>query len=104
MIDLGREETITLAQAAKLLPRRRGKKVHASTLWRWAKYGVRGRKLDALLTPSGYLTSVEAVARFFASLADLEAGKPVAVEQKAPPQRSWADDVLAEFGVTPCGG
>jgi hypothetical protein len=46
--DPSQEPLLTLAQAARLpwLPRRRfGKKLHISTLWRWASTGVRGVRL-----------------------------------------------------------
>jgi hypothetical protein len=40
-IDVSKDRLITFAEAAGLLPRRRrGRKVHASTLWRWHRYGV----------------------------------------------------------------
>ena len=40
---LGDEELLTFAEAARLLPRRRGgSKVATSTLWRWARRGSRG--------------------------------------------------------------
>jgi hypothetical protein len=43
------DNLITLRQATRLLPRRRGnRRPHFSTVWRWALHGVRGIKLEAI--------------------------------------------------------
>jgi hypothetical protein len=68
-IDPFSEELLTLTEAASFCPRhRRGKKPHASTLYRWATRGSRGVVLDALRTPGGLATTKEALRRFFAEL------------------------------------
>jgi hypothetical protein len=71
-IDLEKEELIGLGAATRYVPRRRGRKVHASTLHRWATRGYRGVLLDAVRTPSGWCTSVKAVQRFLSALANQE--------------------------------
>ncbi len=39
-------ELLSLAQAARILPRlRRGKPIHPTTLWRWSTVGLRGVRL-----------------------------------------------------------
>lgn len=43
------EELIALTDVPKRLPRRRGKKVHYSTVYRWATKGSRGKKLESRL-------------------------------------------------------
>lgn len=67
-IDLA-EEVLSLTDAAKLLPRRRrGKKPHSSTLYRWATVGLRGVTLETLRVGGTLCTSREALQRFFVAL------------------------------------
>lgn len=67
---LQNEELFTLARAA----RKTGLKPppHPSTLWRWARVGVRGVKLEVRKLGGRIVTSVEALDRFGARLAELE--------------------------------
>ena len=68
-IDIAREQLLTLSEAAKLLPRRRGgKKTHSATLYRWASRGLRGCRLKVLQVGGCLCTSVEALQRFFSAL------------------------------------
>lgn len=69
MIDIAAEEVLSLAQAARRLPRRRLERpVSPSTLWRWHRKGVRGVHLEAIRLPSGLVTSVQALQRFVDAL------------------------------------
>ena len=71
MIDLETETPITLSQAAaEQACRRQGKRVSTVTLWRWATRGSGGIILETLQTPSGRITSREAIARFFLALTE----------------------------------
>jgi hypothetical protein len=71
MIDIGSETLLTLSQAASLQAcRRQGKKVSSVTLWRWATRGSGGVILETLRTPSGRVTSVQAIQRFFLALTE----------------------------------
>ena len=68
MFDLGnsRHETpIALADAVQHLPTRRGRKIHHSTIFRWATKGVRGRILETWLVGGVRYTTLEALQRFF---------------------------------------
>lgn len=58
------ERLLPLNEAAEYLPRRSGKKVHYSTLYRWATKGARGRKLETVLVGGVRYTSLEALERF----------------------------------------
>lgn len=58
------EQVLTLAEAAEHLPRVKGRAVHPSALWRWARYGVRGVRLEAMLIGGRFFTTEEAIARF----------------------------------------
>jgi hypothetical protein len=70
MIDLQNETTISLSQAARLLPPfRRGRPVTLSCVLRWVLQGVKtpdGRRirLDALRLGGKWITSMEAIQRF----------------------------------------
>ena len=70
-IDLRKEELITLAEAAKLLPRRRGgKKCSVSCLHRWATRGLRGKRLGVVQVGGVRCTSRQELARFFDALSE----------------------------------
>jgi hypothetical protein len=69
MIDSGSETLLSLAQAADELPRRRrGRKTHISTLFRWSTVGCRGVVLETLQVGGTRCTSREALQRFFERL------------------------------------
>ena len=60
------ETIVSLADAAKELPRRRrGQKTHVSTLFRWTTVGCRGIVLESLQVGGTRCTSREALQRFF---------------------------------------
>jgi hypothetical protein len=67
--DLVTEGLITLTEATRYCPRRRkGRKAHFTTVFRWATRGIRGECLEVIDTPSGLCTSRPALLRFFAKL------------------------------------
>jgi hypothetical protein len=67
------EEIHALAKATKLLPPRRGDRPpHASCLFRWAKNGLRGVRLETIRVGGTLCTSRQALERFFARLAELD--------------------------------
>ena len=69
MIDPDKEDVISLANAAKSLPRRRGNKApHISCLYRWTKSGCKGVILESIQVGGTRCTSREALARFFDAL------------------------------------
>jgi hypothetical protein len=76
MIDSQSEDVITLAQAADGLPRRRrGRKTHVSTIYRWATAGCRGVVLETIQVGATRCTSRQAMQRFFERLsAPVQAG------------------------------
>ncbi len=66
MIDISDEDVLTFKQAADWLPRRRaGRKVAASTLWRWASVGVAGIRLEVIFVGATRCTSKQSLQRFF---------------------------------------
>lgn len=68
-IDLTKEKLISFREAVELLPRRRkGRKVHVATLYRWALHGLRGVRLETLQVGGSRATTIEALQRFFRRL------------------------------------
>lgn len=69
--DPSSETPIPLGQVHKIkwLPlRRRGCKIHTSTVFRWVQQGLRGVRLEALRVGGTLCTSEAALKRFFAKL------------------------------------
>jgi hypothetical protein len=65
------EQIISLSEAAKLLPRRRGgKKTNVATLYRWTNRGLKGIVLDSIQIGGSRCTSREALERFFGQLTE----------------------------------
>lgn len=66
MIDITAEKLLPLSKAAQLLPaRRKGKRPHPATLYRWAAKGIGDVKLEVVRIGCTTCTSVEALQRFF---------------------------------------
>jgi hypothetical protein len=79
MIDTATEHLLTLSQAARSLPNRRGKRgVNVSTVWRWMQRGIRGVRLDSSLIGGIRYTSQEALERFFSAVTAAANGEQVA--------------------------
>jgi hypothetical protein len=75
MIDSASETLISLTDAARSLPRRRrGRKTHVSTVYRWTVSGVHGITLEWLQCGGTRCTSREAMQRFFEALSRRQAG------------------------------
>lgn len=69
MINPQSEKLITLAAAARLIPKRRaGKNCSISTVYRWTLCGCRGAILESLQIGGTRCTSEEALSRFFQEL------------------------------------
>jgi hypothetical protein len=70
VIDITNEDLKPLADAAaEWVPRRRrGRKCHVSTLYRWATAGCRGIRLETIQVGGTCCTSREALQRFFEAL------------------------------------
>jgi hypothetical protein len=65
------ETIVSFADAAKDLPRRRrGRKIHISTFYRWCTVGCRGIVLESLQIGAKRYTSQQALQRFFERLSE----------------------------------
>lgn len=84
MIDLLNEQVLTIPEAAKRLPGRRGKPIHVSTVYRWIQTGVEGIRLEAARMGGTMVTSVEALQRF---LVGLSSGSPTRLNQRPGPRK-----------------
>lgn len=80
---LQNEKIITFGRAAELLPQVNGKRVHSTSVWRWARKGLRGVRLDCLRIGGRFVTSMEAVERFTEALANVPVG-PVDSASRRP--------------------
>ena len=68
-IDANTETLISLSEAARHLPRRRGgKRPHVSCIYRWTTAGCKGVVLESIQIGGTRCTSKEALARFFRRL------------------------------------
>lgn len=70
-------------------PAHHGKKYSVKSLYRWARYGLRGVKLKVLYTTSGAVTSESAV-REFITLIDKE--------RRTPTDTSMTEEEMAAAG------
>jgi hypothetical protein len=71
------ETIIPPAEAAKELPRRRrGRKTHVSTVYRWMTSGCRGIVLESIQVGGTRCTSREALQRFFERLSGSDPDGP----------------------------
>ena len=102
MIDPNSEALISLADAAKSLPRRRrGKRPHLSCIYRWTTVGCRGVVLESIQIGGTRCTSREALARFFGRLTYGNDSTPR--EHRSPARRRRAAEAaereLAREGI-----
>lgn len=106
-IDVFKEEVISLFEAAKRLPRvRNGKKLHLSTLFRWAQRGKRSNdgmqiRLETIQVGGTKCTSLQALQRFFDRLTgDQKVITPPSITQREAQRRQeQAMRELEEAGI-----
>ena len=80
LADLVRgEEPIPLVELphSPLVPRKRGRPVHVSAVFRWASRGLRGHRLETARCGGVLCTTRSAVTRFYASLSCVACGGQV---------------------------
>jgi hypothetical protein len=97
MIDVLREEVISLSAAARLTPRlREDRPVSPSTLWRWGVRGVKGVRLETIKVGGVTATSVEALERFFATL---NGQQPEPETDRGCPSHEAVEQELSSRGI-----
>jgi hypothetical protein len=88
MIDPNTETLLSLTQAAKHLPRRRGgRPVHTSCVYRWTTTGCKGVILESIQIGGTRCTSKEALARFFQRLTHGPTPAPPSIRTPARRER-----------------
>ncbi|MBX9654742.1 DUF1580 domain-containing protein [bacterium] len=96
MIDSTTEQVISLTDAAKRLPARRGgKRPHVSCIYRWSTDGCRGIVLETLQVGATRCTSVEALQRFFERLSHHNKPEPSPQPTRTPNARRHASERAA---------
>jgi hypothetical protein len=91
MIDPTHETLISLRDAAKLLPQRRGgKRPHVSCIYRWTTAGCRGVVLESVQVGGTRCTSLPALSRFFERLTAAGDTSPPAVRTAGQRERAIA--------------
>ena len=70
------EELLSLAAAARRLPKIDGREIAIPTLWRWCRRGLRGARLEYVRVGRKICTTHEALMRFFAELSALDRQTP----------------------------
>lgn len=84
------KEAIPITEVANHVPKRNGKKVHYSTIYRWTTKGARGRVLESHLVGGIRYTTVEAVQRFLSDNS---------TAQNSPTVSAAISETLARDGV-----
>ena len=99
-IKIDKEQLITLADAAAMLPRRRaGRKPHVSTIYRWASRGLKGIVLETLVVGGTTCTSVDALQRFFDGLSQRIPNQPGLQPKQIEMQLRRASKILDDAGI-----
>lgn len=92
MIDLLKEQPLSMAGAGRFAGEQLGREALSSAaMHRWARKGRFGIRLEVLVTPSGRITTKEAICRFFAAIT-AAASRP---ETARPSRRSTVDARVA---------
>jgi hypothetical protein len=100
MIDPTTETLISLADAARHLPRRRaGKRPHVSCIYRWTVSGCRGVVLESIQVGGTRCTSREALARFFQRLTGNQVAVPVVTSRAHKAAVTAAERQLDVAGI-----
>jgi hypothetical protein len=96
-IDLQRDQYLSLAQAAALLPGR----PHISTLHRWRTRGVRGVRLSTILIGGQRRVALTELHRFIETVTELanHGTTTVSLSQGRRRSRESAESFLDEEGV-----
>ena len=103
MFDPSEEQPIPLTRVPKMvrwLPRRRkGKRPHVSTIFRWALRGVRGIRLETIRIGGTLCTSEEALVRFFQRLSGEEPALPTKTSRARRREIARAERELERAGI-----
>jgi hypothetical protein len=97
------EEKIPFAAVPDVLPRRNGKKIHISTIHRWAIVGCKGVKLKFVQVGGTRCVRRRDLNEFFDRLTALSTGEPTPTAAQSPAARrreiERANQELDDMGV-----
>lgn len=100
MIDITTESLVSFAEVPASLPRRRGnRRVHVSTIHRWARRGCRGVRLEFIQVGGTMCTSHEALQRFFTALTDSRETPDTCSPPRLPDDCGHLDQHLRREGL-----
>ncbi len=87
--DENTSEWMTLSDVARKIPRRNGKRVNTSTIWRWCRKGVRGVHLKYAKIGRNIVVSPSDLHAFFETLAEADSAdqSPTTATRKRKPRR-----------------
>ena len=98
MINIASETVVSFNEATQRLPKRRkGKRPHLATLYRWAQRGVRGICLETIQIGGTQCTSMEALQRFFDRLSRPTAAQ--SLPSKPSISHAEAEAICAKAGI-----
>ncbi len=84
-IDLSSEEVLSLEDAIKRLPAKGRRRLHLSTIYRWAQRGVRGVLLETISVGGARMTSTQAIQRFCDGVTAARQGRLVKPKRRTKP-------------------
>ena len=95
------ERPFPLSEIPAHVPKKRGRKVHRSTGFRWAGRGVRGVRLETVRVGRTQFTSVAALRRFFERLTQRDVLAASSYRTPARRDREYRRALhdLAEMGI-----
>jgi len=97
-IDPLNEELLTMSEAARLLPKRRGgSRVAITTLWRWRTRGSKGVHLATVRVGGCVYTSREALTAFIEAQSGTAPALPAAESPSRRSRRAMAE--LEKMGI-----
>lgn len=102
MISLQEESLVSLRDAVNLLPKSGSKRVHISTLFRWAREGVNGVVLETVHIGSRRYTSHEAIARFVRAVSSARSpqGAVEQVSERSKGRMTKTEETLRREGLS----
>lgn len=72
MINPANDTLLTFGEAARRCPRVNGRPVSATTVWRWARRGLRGVRLEHVFIGRRACTTTAALTKFFNEVAQAQ--------------------------------
>jgi hypothetical protein len=103
VIDLLKEQTLSMSQAGRFAGEQLGRgPLSSAAIHRWSRKGRFGIRLEVLETPSGRITTKEAICRFFAAITAAARREKPAVQRGA--RRPGVEDRVARAMDTLDGG